>query len=183
MVERVDTRHSHISIGLRVKVDGTWQPLRALGWNPQGFNCYTEFEMREAVLELKRATASFTGTVSWTSSSDDDEVVLAAVINEMLFKQAQKIAHGDSLRARLFKLLRAPWLTTQKRKVLSSLGVNPSDAELDALVAQRNLVRPLFHYGIKVDSDVWRTAVEDALQVSSVVQSLEKLTAGFGNGP
>jgi hypothetical protein len=183
MSERTDTRHSHISIGLRVKVEEAWQPLRALGWNPQGFNCYTEFELRNTVLDLKRATTSFAGVVSWTSSTDDDDVVLAAVLNEMLFKQAQNIANEDALRARLFKLLRAPWLTAEKRKVLASLGVNPSDTELEALVAQRNLVRPLFHYGVKVDSDVWRAAVQDALQVSSVVLSLEKLTAGFGNGP
>lgn len=180
MGERNDDRHSHISIGLRVKVEGAWHPLRALGWNALGFNCFSEFALEGPKIELKRATAGFEGRILWTTGNSDKEVALAAILNEMLFKQAQSVDNDDALRARLFKLLRAPWLTTEKRKVLASLGVTPSDADLEALIAQRNLAHPLYHYGVKADSDIWRTAVQEAMQVSSVVLSLEKLTAGFG---
>jgi len=183
MRERTENRHSHISIGLRVKVADTWQPLRALGWNPQGFNCYTEFEMHAPTLQLRRATADFEGTLLWSANNSDEDVLSAAVVNEMLFKQAQNLAHDNALRARLFKLLRAPWLTAEKRRVLASLGTHLTDSELKALVAQRHLMRPLYHCGVKVDSDIWRSAVQEALQVSSVVLSLEKLTEGFGTAP
>lgn len=181
MAERSFDRHSHIYIGLRLNIEGVWHPIRAVGWNAQGFNFYSEISLQSESMQLKRATTAFEGQVLWVSENSDKDVTLAAIINEMLFKQAQSLAHHDALRARLFKLLRAPWLTNEKRKVLASLGITKSDSELETLIAHRTLTHRLFHYGIKVDSDVWRNAVNEALQVSSVVLSLEKLTAGLGN--
>jgi hypothetical protein len=178
-LSRSEDRHSHISIGLRYRVNDKWERLDALGWNEMGFNFYHASELREPRLELKRGLARFEGTILWKSLGTDDDVLLAALLNELIFKRVQGLADNLALRYRLIKLIRIPGMAVQKRHVLASLGLDLSDEKLADMIAQRKLERPLFHYGVKVESDAWRAVVQGAFSISSVVISMEKWSAAF----
>ena len=173
---RFEDRHSYISVGLRYRFDDHWHPLRAFGWNANGFNFHSTHHITTDRLMLKRGLSNFEGTIVWRSTSSDDEGVLAMLINELLFLKAREVSANKPLHARLVKLIRAPLLVSEKRSVLASLGVETNDTGLLAMVAQRNRDVPMHRYGVKVDSDIWRRVVDDALSVSSVVMSLEKMS-------
>ena len=178
-LSRSEDRHSHISIGLRYRVNEKWERLDALGWNETGFNFYHSSEFDEPRLELKRGLIRFDGTILWKSIGTDDEVHLGALLHELIFKRAQGLTDNLPLRHRLIKLIRIPGMTMQKRAVLASLGQDLSDEKVADLVAQRKLERPLFHYGVKVESEAWRTIAKGAFSISSVVISMEKWSAAF----
>lgn len=180
-IARHEDRHSHISIGLRYRVHDQWEPLDALGWNEVGFNFYLAHEIHAPVLELKRGLARFEGTIVWSSLNTGDEVLLAALVNELIFKRAKEAAGNAALHKRLLTLIRVPGMVPQKRSVLASMGLDLSDAKLGELVAQRKLERPMFHYGVKVDSEAWRAIVQKAFSLSSVVLSMEKWSQAFSH--
>lgn len=180
-MSRIETRHNHISIGLRVLTqEGQWEHFEALGWNEVGFNFYFAREIQEPALELKRGLIAFAGTIAWHSINMSEEVALGALINAQIYKRAQEVQHNDALRERLVKLIRVPGMVTEKRKVLASLGLDISDDKLAEMLAQKRKDQPLHHYGVKVDADAWRTIVKNALNISSVVISLEKWADAFG---
>ncbi|OYU43151.1 MAG: hypothetical protein CFE44_19980 [Burkholderiales bacterium PBB4] len=180
-MSRIDTRHNHISIGLRFLAEGgQWEHFEALGWNEVGFNFYHAREILEPALELKRGLTAFAGTITWHSLNTSEEVALGALVNAEIYKRAQEVQHNDALRERLIKLIRVPGMVPEKRKVLASLGLDISDSKLAEMWAQKRKDQPLHHYGVKVDSDAWRAIVKNALSISSVVISLEKWADSFG---
>jgi hypothetical protein len=175
---RFDNRYTHITIGLRQYLDGTWEPLRALGWNDVGFNFYSAHDQTENGLQLKRGDTKFEGTIVWRSINTDDDVIAATIVNEHLYAQ-MRVVHNDALQARLVKLIRAPLMVEEKRKLLASMGVAISPDDLANTVAQRKQAQPMYRYGVKVDAQAWRDIVKGALNVSSVVMSLEKFSDAF----
>ena len=61
----------------------------------------------------------------------------------------------------------------QKQAILTSLGQLISDADMAELIVRRRKERPLYHYGVKVDSDAWQATVNNAYRLSSAEESLE----------
>ena len=183
---RFEDRYSYISVGLRYRLDDHWHPLRAVGWNANGFNFHSAHVIAGDQVWLKRGLSRFEGSIVWrTDHSDhdnDNDRILSMLINERLFQKAREITANRSLHARLVRLIRSPLPVSEKRSVLASCGVDTSDAALAEWVAQHNREPLLYRYGVKVDSDVWRAVVDDALQVSAAVASLEKVSDALALG-
>lgn len=179
-IARRDDRHSHIGIRLQYRCDEKWEYLEALGWNAVGFNFYHTQAMQEHALELRRGLTRFGGTIVWHSLNTSDDVVLATVVNRLLYVQATNVVDNHQLHMRLLKLLRVPGIVPEKMKVLASLGAAQSDAKMAELVAQRKREHPMYHYGVKIQSDAWGAIVESALSVSSVLVSLDKWSGALG---
>jgi hypothetical protein len=167
-------RHSHICIRLQVRLHDKWTLVEALGWNEAGFNFFHAEDLQDNALLLKRGFNQFSGTIVWRSSHASDEVIGATLVNELLFLRAKQVVGDAALRARLLKLIRVAGMVPQKRKVLASLGLDVSDAKLNDMVAQRRLERPMCQYGVKVASEVWNSAIQKALNLSTVVMQLEE---------
>lgn len=166
-------RHSHICIRLQVLVHEKWSQVEALGWNEAGFNFFHAENLQVDSLQLKRGFNHFAGTIVWRSSHASDEVVRTTLVNELLYQRAIAVVGDATLQARLLKLIRVANMVPEKRKVLASLGLDVSDDKLNDMVAQRKHERPVCHYGVKVASEVWNSAVQRALSLSSVVMQLE----------
>jgi hypothetical protein len=175
---RFEDRCTHITIGLRQYFDGAWEPLRALGWNDVGFNFYSPHDLVDPVVQLKRGDTKFEGSIAWRSLNTSDDVIAATIVNEHLYAQT-RVVHNDALQARLVKLIRAPMMVEEKRKLLASMGISISPNQLVEAVAQRKKDQQMYRYGVKVDAQAWRDIVKGALSVSSVVMSLEKFSDAF----
>ena len=172
-------RHSHISIRLRLQHGNQWETIEALGWNAIGFNFYCAHEVAGDRLSFKRGLIPFEGTIAWTSRQTSDEALRLIIVNEVLFKSAKEVASNHDLHKRLIRLLRAPGMLEQKLSVLATLGQPMSEALLSGLVAKRRAERPMTHYGVKVESEAWSGIAASALDISSVVKSLEQWSDAF----
>lgn len=173
-ISRNEDRSSHISIGLRFSWQNQWQSIDALGWNVGGFNFYHTSEITNPILELKRQLTPFEGRIVWSTINTSDQVLMEALVNEQIYLQAKGLQSNAQLHQRLIKLIRITGMLPQKMAVLSSLGQPTSNADMANLIARRRQANPLYHYGVKVDSDVWRATVQKAFSLSSAVASLEK---------
>lgn len=182
-IARHGDRHSHIGIRLQYRNQDQWEYLEALEWNAVGFNFYHAEAMPGPDLELRRGLRRFTGTIAWQSLNTSDDVVLASVVNRLLYARAKEVADKPQLQTRLIKLLRASGMAAEKLRVLASLGPPISDNQMAELVAQRQQEHPMYHYGVRVQSEVWDAIVESALSVSSVLVSLDKLSGALGAKP
>jgi hypothetical protein len=176
---RNEDRHSHIGIGLHYRSNETWERVEALGWNDVGFNFYSAHEIQEPLLELKRGISRFEGTMVWSSLNTSDDVVLAELVNELIYKKTKDVASNAALHTRLVKLLRTPGMIAEKKNLLTSLGLSITDEKMSEMIARRRLEHPIFRYGVKVDSPVWSAIVKSALSISSVVISMEKWSGAF----
>jgi hypothetical protein len=180
-LSRNEDRHSHISIGLRFRWQNQWEPLDALGWNAAGFNFYSTYEITNPMLELKRQLTPFGGLIVWSAINTSDDVLMEALLNERIYQKAKGLQGNAQLHQRLIKLMRVSGMLSQKHAVLTSLGQPISDAEMAELIARRRQEHPLYHYGVKVDSDAWRATVHNAFSLSSAVASLEKWAESFSS--
>jgi hypothetical protein len=149
--------------------------LEALGWNEVGFNFHSTHDLIDSVVEFKRGLVHFRGTIAWKSISTDDSVVLASLVNELIYQRASDVVSSNvSLHRRLIKLMRATGMVEEKRALLTSLGMTLSDATMATMLAQRKSEHSMFQYGIRVESEAWSEIVKKAWEVSSVVVDLEK---------
>ena len=178
-ISRNEDRHGHITIGLRFRCQDQWEALEARGWNDVGFNFFHTSEITNPLLELKRQLTPFPGRIVWSAVNTSDEVLLSALLNELIYQQAQRVRADDVLQQRLLKLMRVSDMLPQKRAVLASLGQHISDADMAERITRRRQERPMHHYGVQVDSDVWRATVQKAKTLSSAVESLEKWADSF----
>ena len=176
---RNEDRYSHIGIKLQYHASEKWDRLDALGWNELGFNFYHTHDIREPVLEFKRGLTRFDGLIAWRSLNTSDDIILATLVNELIYKKAKDLADNAGLHSRLIKLIRVPGMLVEKKKILASLGQNISDTKLAEMVDRRKLERPMFHYGVRVESDAWAAIVRKTFSISSVVISLEKWADAF----
>ena len=176
---RNEDRHGHITIGLRFRCLDQWEPLEARGWNDVGFNFFYSSEITNPALELKRQLTPFAGRIVWTAVNASDEVMMSALLNEMIFQQAKKVQADSALEQRLLKLMRVSDMLPQKRAVLASLGQPVSDSDMADRIARRRQERPVYHYGVQVDSEVWRATVQKAIGMSTAVEALEKWADSF----
>jgi len=173
-LSRNEDRHSHIRIGLRFRWQNRWEPLDALGWNAVGFNFYSTHEITNPILELKRQLTPFDGHIVWSAINTSEDVLMEALLNERIYQKAKVLQGNAQLHQRLIKLMRVTGMFSQKHAVLTSLGQPISDADMAELIVRRRQERPLYHYGVKVDSDAWRATVHNAFSLSSAVASMEK---------
>lgn len=171
---RREDRHNHICIRLQVLIHQKWATVEALGWNEAGFNFFHADNLHDNSLKLKRGFDQFDGTIVWRSSHASDEVMRSTLVNELLYLRAQAVVGDAALQARLIKLIRVTGMVPEKRTVLASLGLDVSETKLDGMVSQRRLERPMCHYGVKVASEVWNSAIQKALSLSAVVMQLEE---------
>ncbi len=178
-IARSEDRHSHITIGLRCRHGDQWEPLDALGWNEMGFNFFHPREITDAVLDFKRQLNAFEGRIVWTATQASDELLTAMLLNERIYQQAKRLVGNGALQHRLLKLMRVSGMLEQKQAVLASLGQSIGAAELASLVERRRQERPLYHYGVQVNSEVWRATVLNAFSLSSAVASLEQWADSF----
>ncbi len=152
-----------------------WQHIEANAWNEVGFSFFSDQDIPGTALQFRRGLTRFDGTVVWRAINTDDAVVLAALVNALIYRRANEVvASNAALHKRLIKLVRTPGLVEQKRALLSSLGLALDDAQVTAMVEQRKREKPMCQFGVKVESDAWRAIVADAMQLSSVVISMEK---------
>lgn len=179
-IARNADRHSHIGIRLQYRVHDKWEHVEALGWNAVGFNFHYAHALETPSLELRRGLTRFNGTVAWHSVNTSDDVVLATVVNRLLYARAKDVVDNAPLHTRLLKLLRVPNMVTEKIKILSTLGPPVSDTTMAKLLAQQKRDHPLHHYGVKVQSEDWSAIVKSALSVSSVLVSLDKWSGALG---
>ena len=177
---RNDDRQKHIGFKLRFRCLEHWEHVEALDWNQVGFNFHSAHSIAETQLEFKRGLIRFDGSIVWRSVNTDPEVVRTAVVNELLYQKAREAAHNPQLHARLVKLIRADGLQVEKRKALTTLGMNMSDERLDAMVHKRQRENPMYRYGVKVESEAWSAIVHAAREVTSVVDSMEKWSGALG---
>lgn len=174
-IARNDDRHSHIGIRLQYRADDHWQPIEALGWNEVGFNFYNAQDIAQPLLELRRGLTRFAAAIVWRARDASDDVLMAMVVNELIFKRAKEVVNDAALQTRLLKLIRFSGMVAEKRKILDSLGAtNITDTRIAELMAHKKLEPPMYHYGVKVQSEAWVAIVQSALSVSSVLVSLEK---------
>lgn len=178
-IARNENRHGHITIGLRFRCQDQWETLEARGWNEVGFNFFHTSEITNPLLELKRQLSPFEGRIVWTAVNTSDAVLQSALLNELIFQQARKVQADAALQQRLLKLMRVSDMLPQKKAVLASLGQHISEADMAGRIARRRQERPMYHYGVQVDSDVWRATVQKAKTLSSAVESLEKWADSF----
>lgn len=173
-VMRAVDRHSHISIRLQLRLEEGWEYLEATGWNAVGFNFFFDRSLPETELALKRGLLHFEGQVAWSKPNTDAAVVQAAIINELIYKRARDVSTDAALHTRLLRLIRVGGMQEDKRRVLASMGLDMDDARLAQLVARRMAERPLYQYGVRVQSETWAEVTDKALSLSSAVVALER---------
>lgn len=182
---RNDERHSHIGIRLqyRSSPEDKWEYLEALEWNRVGFNFFHADDLPGTALELRRGLTRFAGTIAWQSVNTSDDVVLATVVNRLLYARTQEVVNTNpQLHARLLRLLRVPGMVDDKLKILATMGPPVSVAKMTELVAQRKQEHPMYHYGVRIQSEAWASIVTSALSVSSVLVSMDKWSGALGGG-
>jgi hypothetical protein len=177
---RNEDRHSHIGIRLQYRAADKWVHFEALGWNSVGFNFYHADELATPTLALKRGLTHFEGTVAWRSQITSPAVIQSIIVNELIFERSKEIAGDKALHARLIKLIRVSGMVDEKRKILATMGLTLLDSQIDAMIARRKIDHPMFHYGVQVESGAWTEVVKNALNISSVVTSLEKWSDAMG---
>ena len=177
---RTDERQRHVGLRLRLRVGAVWEQIEALDWNLIGFNFHCAHALPGPALQFKRGLIRFDGQIAWRAANTDAQVVRTVLVNELLYQKAREAAHNPQVHARLVQLIRADGLLAEKRKALTTLGLNMSDARLDALVQQRQSEHPLYRYGVRVDSDAWRGVVDGARELTSVVDALDKWSDAVG---
>jgi hypothetical protein len=170
--ERADQRYNHITVRLQYQHFGQWRFAQAREWSETGFNFFCEDALECATLPLKRGLSHFDGQIVWRSRPADEQAMLGTLINELIYKRAQQTVNDAALQARLLRLIRVDGMVPEKRRILGSLGLVLSDDKLAALLATRQRERPLFHYGVRVVSDLWQAHTAQALSLSSVVLSM-----------
>lgn len=177
---RTDDRHQHIGLRLRLRVGAYWEQVEALDWNQVGFNFYSAHTLDDATLEFKRGLVRFDGHIAWRAANTDPALVRTVLVNELLYQKVRETTHNPQLHERLVQLIRAEGLLAEKRKALTTLGLNMTDARLDALVLERQSAQPLYRYGVQVESQAWRGFVDSAQQLTAVVEALDKWSGAVG---
>lgn len=167
-------RHRHIGIKLRYLQAERWEMLEAFDWSQVGFNFYSAQSIDVPMLRLKRGLLQFDGEVVWRAKIDDDSVHLGFLVNELLYKAARSTTNNPELHKRLVNLIRTQGLVAEKRRALDLLGRGIADADLQRLLESRKHLQAMHRYGVKVNSESWDRIIENAIKVSSVVESLEK---------
>lgn len=177
---RTDERQRHIGLRLRLRLGETWEQIEALDWNRIGFNFHCVHALADETLQFKRGLIRFDAHIAWRAANTDAQVVRTVLVNELLYQKAREVAHNPQLHERLVQLIRADGLLSEKRKALTTLGLNMSDERLDALVQQRQNEHPMYRYGVQVDSSAWRTIVDGARELTAVVDALDKWSGAVG---
>jgi len=170
---RREKRYNHIHITMQVKVGYEWIPIKALDWNKIGFNFSLEHEMPYSNALFKKGHAKFRGKIVW-KIQNDDKMVTETILNSLLFDQLQKVAEKD-IAGRIAKLVRSSGRGEEKKKLLALLNPQISDKDISGLTERYNKEHRLYRYGIKVESKEWADIVEETLNYSSAILTMEEI--------
>ncbi len=177
---RTDERQRHIGLRLRLRLEDSWEQIEALDWNRIGFNFHSARLLPDTTQQFKRGLIRFDGCIAWRAANTDPQVVRTVLVNELLYQKAREATANPQLHERLVQLIRADGLLVEKRKALTTLGLNMTDERLDALVRQRQSEHPLYRYGVRVDSAAWSGIVDGAQALTAVVDALDKWSGAVG---
>jgi hypothetical protein len=170
---RGEKRYNHIYITMQVKVGYEWIPIKALDWNRNGFNFSLEQEMPYSNALFKKGHTKFRGKIVW-KIQNDDKMVTEMALNSLLFDQLQKVAETD-IAGRIAKLIRSNGRLEEKKKLLALLNPQISDNDISGLTERYNKEHHLYRYGIKVESKDWTDIVEQTLNYSSAILTMEEI--------
>jgi len=175
MDSRRKKRYSHIYIGLRVRINETWEPVKALDWNEDGFNFYIDRGIDNDSVMFKKGVVQFPGTIVWKRLIRDDYGVIEMILNRFLIEELAKIDPDSDTYRRIMRLIRMQEKPEEKEKLLIALkGVSVIEDAV-SLAEEHKMENSLFRYGIKVVSEEWAGIVRYALETSSVVQVLDNI--------
>lgn len=177
---RTDDRQKHLGLRLRLRVGERWEQVEVLDWNRIGFNFHSAHDLTDATLEFKRGLIRFVGHIAWRATNTDPALVRTVLVNALLYQKAREASNNPLVHERLVQLIRADGLLAEKRQALTTLGLNMTDARLDALVLERQSAHPMYRYGVKVESDRWSAFVDNARELTSVVDALDKWSGAVG---
>ena len=176
---RKNNRYSHIYIGLKINMEPSWEPVKALDWNENGFNFHIDRSIDTDSVIFRKGMIRFPGTIIWRMDFHDDHVILEMVLNRFLFEELGKINAASDNYRRIVSLIRTQGKHEEKEKLLFVLkGISIVDYAL-SLVEKYKTEKSLYRYGVKVISEEWAGIVQYALQTSSVVQALDKIGTGL----
>ncbi|MBN2655286.1 MAG: hypothetical protein JXR79_09290 [Nitrospirae bacterium] len=174
-VTRRKKRYNHVNISIRIKNGDAWEEVKALDWNEDGFNFYINRELNEKTQTFKKSLKNFEAEVRWGYKNDDQNVILELLLNKILFDQLKICSPDRALTERVLDLSRQQSRILEKMRQLESMGYEIDDDYLLSQIEKYRAENPIFRYGVKVDSDVWKHIVEETLKISSVVMDLDKL--------
>ncbi|MDX9714666.1 MAG: hypothetical protein RBT37_04470 [Dissulfurispiraceae bacterium] len=168
-------RYNHINISLKIKNQNEWEEIKALDWNEDGFNFFIPRDLNEKIQIFRKSLDAFEAEIRWCYKNDDQNVILELILNQLLFDQL-KICNPDrQLAERVLDLSRQQSRILEKMRQLESMGYEIDDDNLLSLVMKYKSDNPLFRYGVRVESDIWKHIVDETLRISSVVMDLDKL--------
>lgn len=173
---RQEKRYNHITIGLHYSSDAKWHMIQALDWNQNGFNFYSDCEITEQELLLRKGIMKFRGQIVWRRKNEDDTVILELMLNEALFKQIKNMATSRETAHRIANLIRTDGKIEEKKKLLAHAGAGfGSNEDIAAKITAFRKSHPTWRYGVRIDAAEWNHIVSVALETSAVILSLEKV--------
>jgi len=168
-------RYSHINIGLKVEINETWEPIKALDWNEEGFNFYIDRNIDIDNVMFKKGIERFSGTVVWRRIINNDHVILEIILNRFLFEELGKIDLGFDNYRRIIKLIRTQGKQEEKEKLLIALKGSSIVKNAISTMEKYKMEKSLYRYGVKIVSEEWAKIVRYVLKTSSVVQALDNI--------
>ncbi len=169
-------RFSHVYIPLWVQISGAWKSIKASDWNEYGFNFYFPELFSTRSIELRCDMRQFPGAVVWTLRNESEHAAVEIVLNDLLFKQLQRMHKMPDTVSRVFKLIRTSGLVQEKKDMLLHLGGTLDPDKLRTLTGQRNKG---YRYGVQVSHDIWRSVVRKTLeQTASLLRMGRQHSAG-----
>ncbi len=173
---RKKARYSHIYITLKVSTGKDWHLIKAVDWHDEGFNFIIHHKFDEKELLFRKGINKFKGNIQWTRKNAHYSDMLEMVLNTMLFEELEKMDNKKDIYYRIINLIRSSELIEEKKRLLLSLNHQITDDETEMLAKNHHEENPLYRYGVKVKSKEWAGITEYALEASSVVCELDKIS-------
>ena len=171
---RGERRFDHVTIGLKYDESNRW--INALSWNERGFNFFLDSELNEKNPCFKKGKYQFRATIIWSHKCDDEAFISETVLNRLLFGCLDKLTFGNDLKQRIVVLCRTMGKAEEKRKFLNALGVELSDERSNGLMKEYPREKPMYRYGVRVESqEAWTAIVRQSLDISAPVISLDNI--------
>ncbi|HEX8948512.1 MAG TPA: hypothetical protein VF790_06095 [Dissulfurispiraceae bacterium] len=171
---RGERRFDHVTIGL--KYDESSNSINALSWNEKGFNFFLDSELHERNLSFKKGKYRFQATIIWSYKCDDKAFITETALNKLLFDCLDRYTLNSDLKLRIVALCRTMGRIPEKQKLLNALGVELSDERISCLIKEYPHGRPMYRYGVKVESqEAWTAIVRQSLDISAPVISLDSI--------
>jgi len=169
-------RYSHIYITVNVRTGNDWHLIKAVDWNKDGFNFFIQHKFDEKEVFFRKGINKFKGNIVWTRESANYSDILEMILNTMLFEEFEKMQDKKDVFDRIMNVIRSSERIEEKKKLLLALNRRITDDETEMLAKNYHEENALYRYGVKVESKEWTGIIEYALDASSVVRELDKIS-------